>query len=261
MAIEIGIFFEKENLQVLINSLNELPEDLRPIYYGNNENIKDKKRKVSDQTIFKKFILDNPSGFFLFSEHCKYNLFIHEKSYSRLFCEVQETENYSYVPAIFQVLVKANPIFGFGTELAEREPDSNGSYVTTHEQSLSEREHRNKHFATFGINNVESGIGDDVSKYIPGLYWYTLLSDSILDKHSVKLSELSREAISCEALGDSSTYLLNFFEKPKDWRKNSDRLDNICKNINGIFFRTSAEEAVKNVNNLIEYLSIISDWR
>lgn len=261
MPVELGFFFDKKNVRQLIDLLQTLPAYLKPIYFGEEETLKNKKDQLADGPRFEKFMSRNAEGFFLFADACVYNLFIHEVGYSRFFCDIQSEEFYLDCPLIFKAVAPILPSFGFVGENQEREPDSDGSYVITHEQVTSERDHRNKHFVTIGKNHIESGIGNDLNKYIPGVYWYTLLSDDLLSKHGVDLASLSDEAISNEPLGDGSLHLLKFYEKPQDWKVNAERLDNLCEKVDGVFSRRSVEAAVQGVSNYLEYDDIIADWR
>jgi hypothetical protein len=54
----------------------------------------------------------------------------------------------------------------------------------------------------------------------PGLYWLTLVSDGLLEKHGVPLSMLDEIALERTDLG-SGLHLFRFHEKPEDWRANA----------------------------------------
>jgi hypothetical protein len=78
----------------------------------------------------------------------------------------------AYLDAIPDIAVKellihmaeAQPTFGFAC-------------------AVEEREHRNRVTTKLGINTIESWVGRDTQKYIPGLYWWTLLPASLAEKH------------------------------------------------------------------------------
>jgi len=261
MPVEVAVYFDKKNVRRVIDSLQALPAHLRPKYFSEEESLKSKKDEVADKKRFEKFVARNPAGFFLFADDCSYNFFIHERGYSRLFCDIQNEDFYSDVPLLFETMVSAAPIFGFAGENQEEVPSADGSYVITHSEVHSEYKHRNCYYITIGDNNIESWIGTDLDKYIPGVYWYTLLSDELLKKHHIDLASLSAEAISTETLGDGSIYLLKFYESPDEWKQNAERLDTLCERIDGIFSRRSVESAVSGVSNYLEYDDIIADWQ
>lgn len=259
MMVEIGIYFDKNRINKVIDLLQVLPAHLRPNYFSEEETRKSEKDKIENKKRFDKFMNRNATGFFLFAEYCTYDLSIHDIGYSTLFVDMKG-EAYSDVSMLFDAIVPASPVFGFAGWNQEREPDAGGSYVITHGKVTSERDHRNKNFITIGMNHIESGIGNDLDKYIPGVYWCTLLSDELLNKHGVELASLSAEAITTEILGDGHFHLLKFYENPEDWRQNSERLDDLCERIDGIFSRRSVESAVQGISNYLEYDEIITDW-
>ncbi len=261
MPVEVVVYFDNRNIQQVIDSLQALPTHLQPRYFSEEETLKSKKDEVVNKKRLEKFIACNPAGFILFADACLYDLSIHERGYSKIYCDVEDEVLYSYIPLLFQTLASVTPIFGFAGENQERLPDADGSYVITHEKVSSEHDHRNTYFITLGMNHIESGIGHDLDKYIPGIYWYTLLSDELLNKHHVDLASLSAEVISAETLGDGSLHLLKFYENPGDWRENAERLDTLCERTDGVFSRRSVESAVSGVSNYLEYNDIIAEWR
>ena len=67
-----------------------------------------------------------------------------------------------------------------------------------------ELEYRNRITVKFGINIMESWVGRDTRRYIPGLYWWTLLPASLAEQHgSLSLCERHRSISSWK---DNNTY-------------------------------------------------------
>lgn len=243
MPVEMAIYLEEKDVETLIASLMGLPEALIPKIFSASENRKNKKDQVADEERFKSFKQRNPAGFFLYAESCTYNLFIHSRGYSILYVDgLKAGQSYNFIHDIFRAVLKVSPVFGYA---ADRD----------------ERHHRNRIYRTFGEHQTESWIGRDLNKYIPGVYWQTLLPNALLSKHHVDINSLEAEAISSEVLGDGSFHLLKFYESPNGWKQNADRLDNLCQRIDGIFSKSSVELAVANVATMQEYDDIIFEWR
>lgn len=243
MSVQIGVFFDKQDVEKLISSLMTLPEALIPKIFSSSENRKYKKDQVADKERFESFKQRNPAGFFLYAESCTYNLFIHSKGYSILYVdEFKFGQDYKLIRHIFRATLSVRPVFGYAAE-------------------FDERKHRNVYEITIGMNHIEDGVGRDPDKYIPGVYWQTLLPDALLSKHHVDLASLETEAISSETLGDGSFHLLKFYESPDDWKLNAERLDNLCQRTDGIFSKKSVELAVAGVETFQEYDDIIFEWR
>jgi hypothetical protein len=92
------------------------------------------------------------------------------------------------------------------------------------------------------------------------VYWYTLLSDTLLHQHQISLTVLSVEAVSTNTLRPG-IYVLKFFEKAEDWRKNAERVDSLCERVEGVFCRRRVEAALAGISNLRDYEEVISRWR
>lgn len=242
MAVKIGVYFDREDANRVIDSLLSLPSAFRPIFFSEEESLKSRDDQLADEQRFREFRDRNPAGFFLFSESCLYNFFINRKGYSVALVYLEDRRLYSEIPILFGAVAEASSIFGYACD-------------------SEEYDHRNRYYITIGMNQIEDWIGRDLEKYIPGVYWYTLFSDELLSKHGVDLAGLTAEAISTETLGDGSLHLLKFFENPEDWKENAERLDKLCERTDGVFSRKSVETAVSGVSNYLEYDDIIADWR
>ena len=242
MAVKIGVYFDREDADRVIDSLQSLPNTLRPIFFSEEESLKSRSDRLANEQRFRIFRDRNPAGFFLFSESCSYNFFINRRGYSVMFVYLEDRRMYTKVPILFRAVAAADPIFG-------------------HAGDPEEYDHRNRYYITIGMNQIEDWIGRDLEKYIPGVYWYTLLSNKLLNKHGVDLSRLSSEAISTETIRSGDLHLLKFYENPEEWKENAERLDKLCERTDGVFSRKSVETAVSGVSNYLEYEDIIADWR
>ena len=242
--IAATLYFEN-NVDVgdLVGCIQGLPEPIRPIYFAEDEGKIVKANVLSNEARFEKFRKKNSTGFFLCAENnTLIDISTRRVGYVEVTLYLADGVSGEFASVFFKVLIDRKPFFGFACD--EEEYDR-----------------RNRFYITIGKNRVESWIGLDLEKYIPGVYWYTLLSDELLSKHGVNLASLSAEAISKEALGDGSLHLLKFYEKPEDWKENAERLDERCKCTDGVFSRRSVEAAVSGMSNYLEYDDIIADWR
>ena len=176
--IKICIYFEKKNLNKLLNSLQKL-ELHRPVYFNCDEKLKakDKKNKTNDAEKFILFRSFDPGGFLLHAKECIYNISIRDKGYSTLNIFPSGSLSTNWIETFFETIAVANPMFGYAA-------------------AGSEYKHRNRIFVTQGKNHIESWVGRDLNKYIPGLYYYTLLSKRVLDTLGVSYSELVSLALS-----------------------------------------------------------------
>lgn len=227
----------------LVKDLQGLPEPIRPVSFAADEGKISKVNVLSDRGRFEKFMKKYPTGFFLYSKNkTAIEVSVYRVGYAEVMLWLETGPPDTLVPAFMRALVGRKPVFGFAC--AEGEYD-----------------HRNRHYLTLGENHIESWIGRCVERYIPGVYWYTLLSDELLVKHSVALAELAAEAMVSEAVGDGSLHLLKFFEHPEEWEAQACRLDALCARVKGVFSRGSVDTAVAGVTTYLEYCDVMAQWR
>lgn len=264
--IETTVYFEKVvDLDTLVETLKTLPAVIRPVYYTKDEGKINKANRLDDEARFRAFLKANPSGFFLYTED-RTCIDITATSaagvhYSDVTLWLAEGLSNELATTFLKHLAIHKPAFGFACDYQIPVPDTNGSYVIGQRGVPSEYHHRNRFYITLGKNNIEDWIGRKLDKFIPGVYWLTLLSDGLLAKHDVKLAVFESEAVSTESLGDGSLHLLKFFETPKEWKENAERLDDLCERVEGVFSRRSVEAAVAGVTNYLEYDVTITNWR
>ncbi len=231
------------NVSDIVDCLQGLPESIKPVYFSEDEGKVIKTNLLSDKKRFRVFQKDNQLGFFLYAKsQTLFNVSTPGVGYAETTISLKKKESSELVVDFFKCLVPCKPIFGYAGD-------------------ENEYEHRNRYYITLGKNHIEDWIGRKLDKYISGMYWYTLLSNKLLDKHQIDLSNLSEAAISNEALGDGSLRLLKFYGRPEDWEQNSERLDSLCEKVNGVFSRRSVESAVRGVSDYLKYDEIISCWR
>jgi hypothetical protein len=225
----------------LVNNLQGLPESIRPIYFAQDEGKIVKANLLLNEKRFRDFRHENATGFFLYAENkTPYDISIRRSGYSEVTLYLPDDVSNGLVPLFFRSVAEHKPVFGFACDEVEYD-------------------HRNRYYITIGKNHIESWIGRKLEKYIPGVYWYTLISKPLLKQHGVSFADLSAEAISVETLGDG--HLLKFFEDPEDWQQNAGRLDDLCERIAGVFSRRQVEVAMSRITDFNEYETVIGQWR
>jgi hypothetical protein len=137
-------------------------------------------------------------------------------------------------------LCMAKPIFGFACLPAERE-------------------YRNRTIHILGANTIESWVGRDVEKYIPGFYWITVISDELLRRHNVALADFANIAAD-ETEPVKGLHVLRFYDTPEDWQ-NSAELTGIMTSFSGVFNIEEARSKMEKASNFLELNSIYRDWK
>lgn len=256
--ISVSLYFENGlDLASVVNSLQELPSPIRPVYFSENNERPEapvfvrraSRRGItfvkidlrSDEQGFIDYQKDHPSGFVLYSENNTVVDISSGSEYTTVAIYLENHLSRSYVTDFFSCLVRHKPVFGYASE-------------------ASEYDHRHRHCITIDKNRIESWIGRSLQKYITGVYWYTLLSDDVLEKHGVILPDLASEAIAAETVNNGSLHLLKFYDEAEEWPLHAERLDGICDKVEGLFSRRSVDSAVSGVTSFLEYCFVIDEW-
>lgn len=243
--ITIEIHFETGlDARSVVESLRGLPVPVRPLYFAEDEGRIVKANVLSDERRFEDLLKRNSTlGFHLYSEDKKTSVYLQTWGLGDDFVSLDlEIEDHAkYVTDCIMCLLEHGPIYGFACD-------------------LEERYHRNYHIMKIAPWTFTHYIGRDLNKYIPGVYWYTLISDGLLERHRVSLADLSVEAISTETMGDGSLQLLRFFDQADEWQQNQQRLDDLCERVPGMFSRRAADDMFKEAKSYREHGDISDLW-
>ena len=142
------------------------------------------------------------------------------------------------VKKLMQEILKSHPIFGFAC-LPE------------------EKEAKNRVVIQQGVNKVESWVGRDVTKYIPGFYWLTILTNELLLKHGLQVETIRERAI--EACEVNRNYLFCFYESPEEWNK-SGSTQQLCSSP-GVFNIEKAKKELLSKTNFLELDTALRQWK
>lgn len=167
-----NLHFRKEALEDILDILLKLPEPFRPTKFSHYERqVRNKEDLIANKKRFEKFKEDNPLGYFLFAPKCKYNISNYSKS--PLEVDVYRTrgkEDFKKTEEILKNLASEKTIFGFLCSRAELK-NRNYCYIDLRDVPGSK------------FTSISGFIGRDLGKYIPGVYWVTIVSGELLEKH------------------------------------------------------------------------------
>jgi len=208
--IDVQHVFHKDRLRQVLSALRDLPERLTPKYFGYDEEIYSREDLVNDDGRFESFLLRAESGFFLYAEDVSYTFLVGTDILKVLVFDVGVQDGVT----LFRALSTSGSIFGFAAD-------------------GEEYEHRNLLRVTLDNGSSEAWAGRDTSRYLPGIYWRTWISDICANRHNLPLDMLRKSSL--EAVRHPEGNELCFFPEPGRWVENSARLDLICEETAGIF--------------------------
>jgi len=231
-----------QSIESALSFFDELPEGFRPLYFTDTEGVIDKENDLcANRERFEAFKKDNPLGFILYATDCEMDVSFSEYKSSSLFIEVKKKSAYKQASDVLAVLAKAQPIFGYA-----------GMW--------KEIKYRNGTFKDFGDCTLEWWVGRDANRYVPGLYWLTLLSKEKLKSLSFSMESLSRVASPIKSLENDTYILAQFYDKPENWEANKARIDDYCHHQNGVFSKASIQNKLDEITDRDEYDSFMAEW-
>lgn len=236
--IEIGFNFANERLSLLIETLLDLPKSLRPKFFSHGEKIRTKKDSIDDRIRFDTFIEKASSGFCLFSDKLLFNFLIAKNVDTQLFIDGASEED---AKLLVQRLSGCSPSFGYAAHPAEHK----------HRNTVSKQ-------AFYG--HQTAGVGNDWRRYVPGLYWLTVIPSSLAERHGVPLDKIKSEAVEVKE-PTPGVWVLKFFTSPDEWPEHTEWLDRLCVGTPGIFSVTSVRPTFESAATFLETEAVLRPWR
>lgn len=227
-------------IEAALRILQTLPSPLRPNRFSSEEDEGKASGQVSDEAKFRAFVSKNAYGFFLFSERARYNIVLRPKDgFCNLVADpLGDGLVESEVVLILKAVASAGSVFAFAA-------------------NPEEYHHRNRYVRTLGANQFEAWIGRDLRKYLPGIYWLTVLSK----EHSDILVRLTATLAATVTQMDSEHWLIKAFENPNDWQQHAARLDEWCGKQPEFFSKQRVESQLDEAPDLGALSELASQWR
>ena len=235
-VLDAGLEFEFSAAQLVLERLLALPEPLRPTRQSFGED--EAGVLIGDAGRFLREFRYPVGGFYLISAGATFD--IREIRNGRLICHVFFGDiSFNDIREFLIHMAVAKPIFGFAC-------------------ATEERKQRNRITTVQGVNTIESWVGRDTQRYIPGLYWWTFLPASLAEKHGVPLPVIASVALEHIEL-EEEKHLFRFYENPDDWRLTT-VVAGLCSSLPGIFDVEKIRPQLEGARTFLEYCALADAW-
>jgi|SRR6185312_1172663 len=234
--IEAGLEFPPSARRHVVEAFLSLPEELRPTHESVNES--EIGSEIRDYSAFLRALEKRETGLFLKNIAVTYDISL--AGQASIICSCFLDVNPFLVKSFMVHMATARPIFGFAC-------------------APEEREYRNRVTTKQGVNTIESWVGRDTKKYIPGLYWLTLLPAELAEKQGVSLSTIGETALEHLEL-EGQQHLFRFYEKPEDWRS-AGAVKELCSSLPGIFDVEKARPQLESAKTFLELNTMVNTWK
>jgi hypothetical protein len=230
--------FESESLDRVLAAFLSLPPSLRPTHFSDDEVDVSRRKAIDNSRDLTLFFNKRTTGFFLFGPALNCLASIAPDKSILMYCSIDGEPDLAKQFLIHMAL--AQPIFGFAC-------------------SPEEREGRNRVVTKQGVNTIESWVGRDTRKYIPGLYWATLLPVGLAEKHGVPLSVIEGAALEHLEL-EGGQHFFRFYEEPGDWRSTA-AVAELCSSLPGVFDIEKVRPQLAAAKNFLDLNAMVRNWK
>ncbi len=234
--IEAGLEFQASARRLVVESFLLLPGELRPTHESANED--EAATKIQDYDKFLEGVMKHETGFFLKGPSITYDISL--AGNRSIICNCFLDVDPALAKIFLTLMAKAQPVFGFAC-------------------APEEREYRNRVTIKQGVNTIESWVGRDTQKYIPGLYWLTLLPAELAEKRGASLSVIGGIALEHLEL-EGQQHLFRFYEKPENWRSAA-AVKELCSSLPGIFDIEKVRPQLESAKTFLELNTMINTWK
>ena len=223
-----GLYFAMAHRKQALNRLFDLQKNQRPQYFHLEEfpKRKDLKKIRSADDLEQYLDLPMNSLFFLSSESSK--IFVRRQN-SNLLIRGENDSTWHETFSILRHMMSACPLFGYGS-------------------CDEEYAHRNQLVVETTMGMEYSFNGRDIDRYVPGIYWITLLSDQLINMHKVRIDSLY--SASTIHVNEFNAHLFQFYTNPEEWSKKKEELKLLSKPA-GFFHK----------EDILNSIGLETDWR
>ena len=244
--MEIAIYFETKDslIDAIISQTNDLPGKVALLHAGVDEGKVTERDITKNALAFDQFVDNNEVGFFLYNYDAK------------VLANVNLVGTGGYPSIEF---MQEDSSCTFLTGFVDQILDTFARYGAFFIYACldEERDAKNRIYNDLDGYSVETWVGRDISKYIPGLYWITWISDKYASHLNIDIEEFAasvNDAI--ERLGDG--YLIRLGNNPGSWKKNLKKLSKLSKDRDYLFNIDKVN--ISSAKTLVDIEDILFDW-
>jgi hypothetical protein len=219
-------YLQADALETIPEIIPELPEAIRPTHFGESEDEKGPRFSLSGKGAKGGLQQRAHSGYFLFTNQTVYTVSPSDNGAELFVSNEQGQLTGPELNSLMRSLRDHGLKFGFVAEWEE--------YL-----------HRNRFIYELPNGKVQSWVGRDLSKYLPGLYWTNVLSNELAHRFGIEDCRLPSDA---QILDFGSGYFsCRLFDRANDWTAYASQIDVLCEKNPHIFSIGGCE------SNLIEH--------
>jgi hypothetical protein len=224
------------DVRSIVETLCSLPNGLRPTHYSEGE--EEPRTPIHNIKNYLESLANAKVPPFLTGPGLMYDIGLYDRASMRCYCYLKV--NPSLVKELLIHMAKLHPVFGFACV-------------------ADEEIYRNRVTVKQGVNTIESWVGRETQKYLPGFYWLTLLPKVLAEKHDIPLlavDKVAKEHIELEG----GQHLFRFYDRPEDWQVSS-AVTELCASLPGVFDANKVKPQLLAARNYFELNHMLKNWK
>ena len=123
-----------------------------------------------------------------------------------------------------------------------------------------ERIHRNRISKKMNYGVEEAWVGRDYNRYLPGIYWITLVSNILMEHFGIGVEALKGVA-KYYSTSDDKTWLIRLYQRPSEWEQKAHLIDNWCAKTVNCFSKERAEADLERAETFLDVSTVIGRWK
>ena len=221
---------ESKVLRTVVSALCDLPGGLRPTRHSEGED--DFGKPIDDR-----FVNSLRSGPYLRGDGVDYDVWTPRGKAVEVMCYFTDP---ALAAPLLERMAMLNPVFGRAC-------------------AWEELLHRNNVRTKLPQGTPSGWVGRDYNRWVPGLYWLTLLHEAFAERHGLPLEEVGKAALAHTALGGGQ-HLFRFHDHPEAWRERRRELDALCAALPGVFNIADVHARLAGVTDIKGWSEAIDPW-
>jgi hypothetical protein len=223
----------------MVTLLSSLPPHQQPTRFGLEENAGRRSRRVANAERFARFLSRGSGAYFLFADACRFSVFPNRfPGYAALLVEPTTKLSDEDARKLTNSLVDRGAVFALACADEEYEAS-------------------NRYERTIGDNSVEAWVGRDLTRYLPGLYWHTVLHREFAG--GVDLAALTEVAYTVDEYGDEFLQV-DMARESTNWHNWRHSVDEVLRVSDGVFSLSQVRGDLDNAKDLIVLFDVLDLW-
>lgn len=254
----VGIRVRIANFRDLAHRVALLPEPFRPSHFSKGGRVINKDvSRVDDPIRFSDFVdkqVDQVSGFDLVGKQIRFGFFVGET----------RTANHESTHVGCSIILRGrkwkSADFALLLKLLCAAPGMERAYSCRR----AEWERRHLYVKSLPPISIQTTLGVDMSASLPSLYWWTVFSNELAERHNLRIDELVAFAEQNEhwiTADGKALHAFRLYHAPDDWEREEGRISAFLRSHPSFFSMARIQTSIEEAATKEEFDSIARPFR